>query len=127
MELSLRRPPNDNEDILKENNAFMNRNDHDQAARDVLIAEAKSRGLKTKGELIRWARKHGYLKTARDRDVLNDVLFKLQLPEDLEYDRLADEVEQRQKDVLNRARRGIISRKGNVTKQWIRDTIENEN
>ena len=101
--MNIKRPKN--RYLEKEQAKFMSQNDADVAARNNLLSEVRRRDLKTKGELIDFAKQNGYLKTPRDRDVLNDVLRKSRLPDDHVYDRLRRASEKKMKIATNKIMR----------------------
>ena len=102
MEFELKKATNINKETDEEAGAFMRRDDHDIAARDVLFAEIERHKIKTKGELIDFARRRGFLKTDADRRVVNDVIRKSRLPENTQADRIRKERLKSDREAVNK-------------------------
>lgn len=118
MDLTLKKPVN--KDVAKKDIEFMKDSNHNEAAAEQLNYEIQRRGLKTKGELIDYAKGHGYLKTEMDKKVVKHVLLKSQLPDKPDYDKERREMEKRNKEFLNKT----IRESRNITKVDVRELAE---
>ena len=100
MEFQLKK--NNNKNVTKTAKDFMDTNDNDVASKEILLNEIERQKIKTKGQLIKFAKKNGFLKTDKDRRVLNTVLRISKLPENNVYDRAQDERINGDREMVNK-------------------------
>lgn len=109
-----------NEFLDNENRRFMRDSYNNEAAAHNLQSEVERRGIKSRGELEDFARKHGYLKTDMDVKVFKHVVAKSGLKERTEYDR-----ERQRKEEMNKAALAEAARESrNITKQDLHEMAE---
>jgi len=87
--IKIKRPPNNN-DFLEKNDADFMKDSHNRDKAFVMLRmraqRRKAKGM-TREEFIDYARRRGFLKTEKDRQIVEDIIKKENLPHDKFYHR----------------------------------------